>query len=611
MKGRKYEGVDRYQIPGSGEKPGWQVFSDPTIPGRNTFVFSQSHITMQPLSSTVRKNNLALLGSEYFDVLVVGGGVTGAGVALDAVARGYKVALVEKTDFASGTSSKSTKLLHGGIRYLPNFDFPLVHEALTERGILMRIAPYLAQPLGFVLPIYEGDRHPVGLPFTTPGGIGLGFILDIGLWLYDILAGRRNIKRHRHLSRAKVLQMAPALVQKGLKDGYIYYDGQTNDARLTMAIILTAAQYGAVITNYTEVTSFVLEEGKVRGARVCDRLENKELTVRARYVVNATGVFSEEVEHLTGEEPQVNIEPSKGVHLVFAREDVKLGDYAIVLPETDDKRILFIVPWQSRAIFGTTDTGTGDLNHPLASQQDIAYLLAHLNRYLSVHLTEKDIISTYAGYRPLVRPGKGSGHSPAKLSRTHAVLEGSTGIVTIVGGKMTTYRRMAQDTVDVLSKRDGSIPVHPTQDLPLYGSAGWPAVQHDLKVKGAALGLSRQTLEHLGRSYGAAAMSIVKLVENDASLGRLLIDDLPYIRAEVVHACRNEMAMTPYDVLARRTAITLEDRQRGLGMIDDVAALMAAELGWSPEQQQSMVESFRAAIEEQLAAEIFLQAASQ
>src|SRR5579875_86686 len=611
MKGRKYEGVDRYQIPGSGEKPGWQVFSDPTIPGRNTFVFSQSHITMQPLSSTVRKNNLALLGSEYFDVLVVGGGVTGAGVALDAVARGYKVALVEKTDLASGTSSKSTKLLHGGIRYLPNFDFPLVHEALTERGILMRIAPYLAQPLGFVLPIYEGDRHPVGLPFTTPGGIGLGFILDIGLWLYDILAGRRNIKRHRHLSRAKVLQMAPALVQKGLKDGYIYYDGQTNDARLTMAIILTAAQYGAVITNYTEVTSFVLEEGKVRGARVCDRLENKELTVRARYVVNATGVFSEEVEHLTGEEPQVNIEPSKGVHLVFAREDVKLGDYAIVLPETDDKRILFIVPWQSRAIFGTTDTGTGDLNHPLASQQDIAYLLAHLNRYLSVHLTEKDIISTYAGYRPLVRPGKGSGHSPAKLSRTHAVLEGSTGIVTIVGGKMTTYRRMAQDTVDVLSKRDGSIPVHPTQDLPLYGSAGWPAVQHDLKVKGAALGLSRQTLEHLGRSYGAAAMSIVKLVENDASLGRLLIDDLPYIRAEVVHACRNEMAMTPYDVLARRTAITLEDRQRGLGMIDDVAALMAAELGWSPEQQQSMVESFRAAIEEQLAAEIFLQAASQ
>lgn len=564
---------------------------------------------MQPLSSTVRINNLALLDSEYFDVLVVGGGVTGAGVALDAVARGYKVALVEKTDFASGTSSKATKLVHGGIRYLPNFDFPLVHEALTERGILLRIAPFLVQPLGFVLPIYEGDRHPVGLPFTTPGGIGLGFILDIGLWLYDILAGRRNMKRHRHLSRAKVIELAPALVQQGLKDGFMYYDGQTNDARLTMALILTAAQYGAVITNYTEVTSFLMEGGKVRGARICDNLNNKELTVRARNVVNATGVFSEEVENLTGEAPQVSIEPSKGVHLVFAREDVKLGDSAIVLPETDDKRILFIVPWQSRAVFGTTDTGSGDLNHPLAMQQDIAYLLAHLNRYLSVHLTEQDIISTYAGYRPLVRPGRGSGHSPAKLSRTHAVLQGASGLVTIVGGKLTTYRRMAQDTVDVLSRRDGSIPVHPTQDLPLYGSAGWPAVQKDVKVKGMALGLSPQTLEHLGSSYGATAMSVLKLVEDDAALGQLLIGDLPYIHAEVVHACRNEMAMTPYDVLARRTSITLEDRQRGLGIVDDVAARMAAELGWSPEQQQTMIEAYRVAIEEQLAAEKFLEAA--
>lgn len=565
---------------------------------------------MQPLSSTARKNNLALLESEYFDVLVVGGGVTGAGVALDALARGYKVALVEKTDFASGTSSKATKLLHGGIRYLPNFDFPLVHEALTERGILLRIAPFLARPLGFVLPIYEGDRHPVGLPFTTPGGIGLGFILDIGLWLYDILAGRRNMKRHRHLSRAKVMQLAPALVQQGLKDGFIYYDGQTNDARLTMALILTASQYGAVITNYTEVTSFLIEGGKVRGARVCDRHDNKEFTVRARNVVNATGVFSEEVEKLTGEEPQVSIEPSKGVHLVFTREAVKLGDSAIVLPETDDKRILFIVPWQSRAIFGTTDTGSGDLNHPLATQQDVAYLLAHLNRYLSVHLTEDDIISTYAGYRPLVRPGKGSGHSSAKLSRTHAVLEGSSGLVTIVGGKLTTYRRMAQDTVDVLSRRDGSIPVRPTRDLPLYGSAGWPAVQKDVNLKGTSLGLSPQTLAHLSWSYGAAAMDVLKLVEGDAALGKLLIDDLPYIYAEVVHACRSEMAMTPYDVLARRTSITLEDRQRGLGVVEDVATLMASELGYTSEQQQSMIEAYRGAMEEQLAAEKMLQIAS-
>src|SRR5205085_7652063 len=251
-------------------------------------------VTMHSLSSTERRHNLTNLTGERYDVLVIGGGVTGAGVALDAAARGYRVALVEKIDFASGTSSKSTKLVHGGIRYLPNFDFALVHEALVERGTLLRNAPYLVQPVGFVLPIYEGDRHPVGMPFTTPGGIGLGFILDIGLWLYDLLAGRRNTHRHRRLSRSRVEQLAPALVTKGLKEGFIYYDAQTNDARLTLAVLRTAANYGATLVNYAEVTSFVLEDGKVCGVHVHDRLSNEEVTVRARYIVNATGVFSEQ-----------------------------------------------------------------------------------------------------------------------------------------------------------------------------------------------------------------------------------------------------------------------------------------------------------------------------
>src|SRR5690242_12421474 len=225
-------------------------------------------VIMQPLSSTARMHNLSRMSSEIFDVLVIGGGVTGAGVALDAVARGYKVALVEKIDFASGTSSKSTKLVHGGIRYLPEFDFVLVHEALVERGLLLQNAPFLVEPVAFLLPIYEGDRHPVGMPFTTPGGIGLSFFLDIGLWLYDILAGRRNIQRHRHISREKVEEIAPTLVTKGLKEGFIYYDAQTNDARLTMALIRTAAQYGATIANYAEVTSLIKEDGKISGARI-------------------------------------------------------------------------------------------------------------------------------------------------------------------------------------------------------------------------------------------------------------------------------------------------------------------------------------------------------
>ena len=559
-------------------------------------------VTMQPLSSTVRVHNLTSLGSERFDVLVIGGGVTGAGVALDAVARGYKVALVEKVDFASGTSSKSTKLVHGGIRYLPNFDFALVHEALVERGLLLQNAPYLVHPLAFVLPHYRGDRHPVGMPFTTPGGIGLGLLLDIGLWLYDLMSGRRTAGRHRHLSRASVLRLAPALVSRDLKDGYVYYDGQTNDARLTLALIRTAAQYGATITNYTEATSFVIEQGKVRGAHIRDTLGNTELTVRARHIVNATGVFAERLEELTGTQPQVKIEPSKGVHLVLSREDIKLGDAAIVLPETEDKRILFIVPWESRAIFGTTDTGSGDLDHPVATHEDVAYLLKYLNRYLSVNLTEGDIISTFAGYRPLVS-SRSSKHSTAKLSRTHAVLESPSGLVSIVGGKLTTYRRMAQDTVDVLSRRDGSAQLHPTQSLPLQGGAGWPTAKRDMEEKGAALGLSSQTLSHLGRSYGTDAISVLDLVVSDGSLARLLIDDLPYIWAEVLYACRQEMAMTPSDILARRTRIIMEDRQRGLGIVDEIASFMAKELGWSPEQQQSMVDTYRDAIEKQIAAE--------
>ncbi|HLG75382.1 MAG TPA: glycerol-3-phosphate dehydrogenase/oxidase, partial [Ktedonobacteraceae bacterium] len=542
---------------------------------------------MQSLSSTARSRNLSHLASEQFDVLVIGGGVTGAGVALDAAARGYSVALVEKNDFASGTSSKSTKLIHGGIRYLPNFDFALVYEALVERGLLLQNAPYLVTPVEFVLPIYKGDRHPVGMPFTTPGGIGLSLLLDIGLWMYDLMSGGRGVKFHRHLSREQVLNLAPALVQTNLKEGFTYYDAQTNDARLTMALIRTASRYGATITNYSEVTSFVKENGKVTGAIVRDRFSKEEYTVRARHIVNAAGVFSGLVEDLTGMESQVSIEPSKGVHLVLKREDLHLGEAAIVLPETEDKRILFVVPWGSRAVFGTTDTGSGDLDHPTVAKDDIIYLLKYLNRYMDVNLGEQDIISTYAGYRPLVKP-RNKNASTAKLSRSHVVLESTSGLVTITGGKLTTYRRMAQDTVDVLSRRDGMKPVHPTKALPLQGSAGWSSVRHSIEKRGQGLGLSKRIIDHLGASYGTVAQEVLAIIEQDATLAAPLIDDLPYIKAEVIYACRYEMAMTPGDVLAHRTSIELEDKQRGLGVIDEVAALMARELGWSVNQQEPL-----------------------
>jgi len=558
---------------------------------------------MQPLSPTVRMHNLSELSSSCFDVLVIGGGVTGAGVAVDAVARGYKVALVEKIDFASGTSSKSTNLVHGGIRYLPNFDFALVHEGLVERGIMLQNVPFMVHPLGFVMPIYEGDRHPVGMPFTTPKGIGLGLILDIGLWMYDFMAGRRSIRRHRRLSRQALLKYAPDLVTENLKEAYIYYDGQTNDVRLTMALIRTAAQYGANITNYTEVTSFLKENGKISGVHVRDTLKGEEIDVQARYVVNAAGVFAEQVEELTGSRSQASIEPSKGVHLVFSREDIKIGDAAIVLPETEDKRILFVVPWESRVVFGTTDTGSGDLDHPTATPEDIAYLLKYINRYFKVHLTEENIISVYAGYRPLVKPHSKSGGSTAKISRSHEVLQSPSGLVSIVGGKLTSYRRMAQDTVDVLSRRDGAKPLHPTMSLRLQGSAGWPKAQRELETRGVALGLTPQVIQHLTHSYGSEASVLMDIIAGDASQARLLIEDLHYVYAEVTYACCNEMAMTPYDFLARRTSITLVDRQRGLGIVDEVAALMAKEHGWSFEQQQAMVDAYRTDIQSQIDAE--------
>jgi glycerol-3-phosphate dehydrogenase len=556
---------------------------------------------MQSLSSTTRQQNLVRMASEPFDVLVIGGGITGAGVALDAATRGYRVALVEKQDFASGTSSKSTKLVHGGIRYLPNFDFALVHEALVERGLLLQNAPFLVHPLPFVLPIYKGDRHPVGMPFTTPGGIGLSTLLNLGLWLYDTMAGRQNALAHHHLSREEVLKQAPLLLAEGLKEGFVYYDGQTHDARLTMAVLRTAAGYNALLANYAEVTGFLTEGGQLRGARIHDRLAEQDFELRARYIVNAAGIFAEQVEALSTTEPHVQVEPSKGVHLVFAREDLQVGDHALVLPETDDRRILFIVPWGARVLFGTTDTGTGDLDAPVTSHEDITYLLHHLNRYLSVNLTTDNIISTYAGYRPLVKTRGGKDN--ARLSRTHAVLQSPSGLVTIVGGKLTTYRRMAQDTVDVLDRRDNRSPRHLTQNMPLHGSVGWQEERAALQLQGASLGLSAETLKQFDQSYGTEMKQVLQLVADDASLAQPLIADLPYIRAEVVYACREEMAMTPGDVLARRTSITLEDRQRGLDVVDAVAAIMAKELGWSVNQRSYLVGNYRANVEQQMRAE--------
>ena len=526
------------------------------------------------------------------DVLVIGGGITGAGVALDAAARGYRVGLIERGDFASGTSSRSTKLVHGGIRYLPELDFPLVREALIERGRLLRNAPHLARPLSFVLPLYASSRRPVGLPVAPPFGIGLGAILDTGLWLYDQLAGKENVGEHRRISVAEVAERAASLTPDGLKTGFIYYDAQADDARLTLAVLRSAAERGALLANYVEATGFVRGAGgRVAGVVVRDRLSGETHTISARHVVNATGVWAEAVERLAGEAQELEIAPSKGAHLVFARETLGLGDEAVVLPETKDGRIIFIVPWRSRAIVGTTDEPASLADEGVATADEIDYLLAHLNRYLRRPVTREDIVSTYAGFRPLLRLRRS--RTPARLSRAHEVVESADGLISVSGGKLTTYRKMAQDVLDRVDARDGHAVKHPTQRLKLVGAEGLAAARPRIVERAAALGLGFETTEHLLSDYGTEAAAVLELVAAEPELGRVLVAGLPCVRAEVIRAVRAEVALSVEDVLARRTRIALEDRLRGLGVAEDVAALMARELGWDDIERERQVCAYR------------------
>ncbi len=555
---------------------------------------------MRLLNAEARSRYLDRMASEPFDTLVIGGGVTGLGVALDATARGYSVALVEKDDFASGTSSKSTKLVHGGIRYLPQFDFGLVHEALVERGILIQNAPYLVRPLAFVLPLYEDARKPLGIPITPPRGIGLGLLLSTGLWMYDLLAGRRGIDRHQRISIEQAQALTPLLRTEGLKETFVYWDAQTNDTRLVISILRTAAQFGASLANYAEVIGFEKRDGKLTGAHVRDTLSGRELTIHARHIVNAAGVFAERVATLSGDESKASVAPSKGVHLVVDSDRVGVSDTGVVLPETDDGRILFVLPWGDRAVIGTTDTGSGDLDHPEASVDDIDYLLRHVNRYLNVSLTHSDLISVYAGYRPLVRS---RAKPSSNLSRTHVVLEENNGMVTIIGGKLTTYRRMAQDTVDVLVKRDSMPVAHPTLKLQLSGAIDWKRAQSELARRCAALGVPPDVERSLEWNYGRNALDMLDLIEADHTLGQRVIPDLPFIRAEIVYACRAEMAMRLEDALARRVRIELEDRDRGAGVAAEIARLMASELDWTPEQAQAEADGYIADIRGSLAEE--------
>ncbi|MBF6612676.1 MAG: glycerol-3-phosphate dehydrogenase/oxidase [Chloroflexi bacterium] len=551
---------------------------------------------MQRLSLEERSKALRRMASEGVDVLVIGGGITGVGVALDAAMRGYSVGLVEKSDFSSGTSSKSTKLVHGGIRYLSQFDFALTRESLVERGRLFRNAPFLVRPIGFVLPLYAGAKKPMGVPVRLPFGIGMSFLLRSGLIMYDLLSGKLGIRRHRRISKRQVRELVPCLKTDKLLDAFVYYDGQTDDSRLTVTVARTAALYGAMLANHAELTGLDFAGNKIKAARVLDRTSGEMLTIPARIVVNAGGVFAARIERLAGPST-IRIKPAKGAHLTVPREALRMKNDAVVLPETEDGRLLFLVPWGSRVTIGTTDTEGGDIDYPSAGPDDVAYLLRHVNRYMRCDLKESDIISAWAGYRPLVNSKDNA--TSSKLSRTHAVIDGPGGLVTIVGGKLTTYRRMAQDVMDHVSRRWGDYVVHTTERLPLTGSKEWREAVETLKRDAPALHFDKDIVRRLS-SYGSNCLTILNIVKENPSLGRRVVPDLPYIMAEVVYSCRYEMALTLEDVLAHRLRVNFEDWNHGLDAAPAVAQQMASELGWDADAIARQISCYRAMTEQEL-----------
>jgi len=517
-----------------------------------------------------REEQIAAL-ERPLDVLVIGGGITGAGVALDAATRGYRVGLVEQADFASGTSSRSTKLIHGGIRYLARGQLKLVGEALRERARLLRLAPHLVRPQPFLIPLYDGLTRPFGVHVPAFLQPAVPWGVRAVLWMYDRLA-RMPALHHRRLTAEDAASLVPALSTDGLRAAFLFHDARTDDVRLTLSVLAVARRFGAATANYALARSFAYAQGRVAGARVEDGLTGRTVDVRARHVVNATGVWAERAASMDGP-PQFRIRPSKGVHLVLQGE-VLPAETAVLIPQTDDGRLAFLVPWSGRVILGTTDDSyDGQIDAPAATEADVAFLLRQANRVLRQAVEAADVLGVYAGLRPLVEAGS---RSSADLPREHAVVESPRGLVSIVGGKLTSYRKMAEDTVDVLARRDGERRPCRTATLPLADAEGLDAARKAL----AREGLPRKVQQHLLAAYGAAAADVLAIANGDAALRAPLAEELPVLAAEVVYACRHEMALTLADMMFLRTRLSILCEDAGQAAAARVADLMSAGRGW-------------------------------
>jgi glycerol-3-phosphate dehydrogenase len=539
-------------------------------------------------SIRTRAADLAEATVGELDVLVVGMGATGAGVALDAASRGLRVAVVDKGDLASGTSSKSSKLVHGGLRYLENYEFGLVREGVQERQLLMRLAPHLVRPMDFLYPVWPdtAKRRLLGLGLTT----------------YDVFAfaalGVRSgdIRRHERISAEEAIALAPALADSELAYSYRYGDCATDDARLVLAVVQAARRFGALTVPYAEVTGLLQSGGRVTGAVVSDRLSGGTVEVRAHHVVNATGVW---VDRLQGyEEPgrPAVVQPSKGVHVVVPRARLPLNDASILLPSKQgDGRSMFAIPWGRQTILGTTDTPyAGSVEELSLTASDLDYVLAAGNAVFRGSLSADDVLGAWAGVRPLIRePGT---TSMSDISRRHTLVEGSGGLLTITGGKLTTYRRMARDVVDRIVERDGRRARCRTDEISLTGTRSYAEVLAETVSAAAGLGLDAEVAATLVRQSGEAAADILSLVAADHELGRTLSPSAPHIAAEIVQAARREGAVTLEDVFSRRFRLSLRARDAGLPAAPAAARLLAAETGQDEAWAARQVRDYAAAV---------------
>ncbi|MBI4787500.1 MAG: glycerol-3-phosphate dehydrogenase/oxidase [Chloroflexi bacterium] len=525
-------------------------------------------------SAKTRLANLAKSKDEWFDILVVGGGITGAGIARDAALRGYKVALVDKGDFASGASSKSSKLVHGGIRYLELFEFGLVFEASRERRILWEIAPDLVRPLPFLFPVYRDARWPA-------------WMIDMGLWMYDGLSLFRNFKRHRMYSNAQISRVMRGFDTRNTAGGAHYYDAQVDDARLTLESIRAAHRHGAVVANYAQVDALLKDQGRVVGVQGHDVLCGQRFQLHARVVVNATGPWTDSLTQLDDPHSPRRLRPTKGVHILVPRDKVG-GESAVTFPAQSDGRLMFVIPWAQFSIVGTTDTDfQGDYDRVYANAADVDYVIAAVNHAFPQSAIQKsDVISAYAGLRPLVLQ---EGKSATKTSREHEIWTTESGLLNIAGGKLTTYRAMAQELVDAAAKilREG-FDIAPARTCLTARTGlieGYGAVSPD--------GLSDEVITHLRHVHGPQYGRVLQVANRDPRLKLPIIEGLPYIWAEIPYAIENEMALTVADVLSRRTHILTEATDNGLGAAPEVAARLGESLDWDKSKIEQELRAYQ------------------